>query len=191
MQELLRILQTGVFIGLKYCFVFIIGLGLVALLQTLLKPPGWVPSINAIIIVGGIGFIIGFFRGSIHHVLVMALKTEQQWLQKGAQIFLRNLGEPVDVFRILVAELKEPDPILRRSAARTLRKVPVSSVELGGALEFGKTPKVLTEAIDLLIASLEDKSVLKEAIETLKCITGKDFGEDEKQWEEWWKQNKK
>lgn len=193
MNQVSKALRTGIIGGLKYFSAFVIGLGLLALAKTLLSPRSWVPSINAIIIVGGIGFAYGFLRGSMHHMVAIALKNDHRWVHNGARLFLGKLGVSSDVFRILIAELGDSDPILRKTAAKALRRVPfnIGPVELGSVFEFGKTPRVLVEAIDLLMTALEDEIVQAEAFETLKCMTGKDFGHNKKHWQEWWKQNKK
>ncbi len=80
---------------------------------------------------------------------------------------------PSDV-REQIERLSSDDPAERSSAAWALGKIGDK------------------RAVEPLIAVLKDKGsyVRYYASEALTKITGKDFGEDQAQWQKWWEQNK-
>ena len=54
------------------------------------------------------------------------------------------------------------------------------------------TPEVKREAIEILLKSLrgDNETARQAAARQLGNLTGRDFGEDAKAWEEWWAKNK-
>ncbi|NQT10240.1 MAG: HEAT repeat domain-containing protein [Desulfobacteraceae bacterium] len=74
---------------------------------------------------------------------------------------------------ILVAYLEGSDDEGRRSAAVALR-----------------VGKIDTRAVEPLIAALKDRHVKKEAVKSLRKITGQDFGQNQAKWKQWWNKNK-
>ncbi|MHC4136389.1 MAG: hypothetical protein ACYTDU_16950 [Planctomycetota bacterium] len=54
------------------------------------------------------------------------------------------------------------------------------------------TPEVKREAIEILLKSLrsDNETARQAAARQLGNLTGQDFGEDAKAWEEWWARNK-
>jgi len=54
------------------------------------------------------------------------------------------------------------------------------------------TPEIKREAIEILLKSLRggNQAAREAAVRQLGKLTGQDFGEDAKAWEEWWSANK-
>jgi len=73
-----------------------------------------------------------------------------------------------------ISALKDSDWMVRQAAAYALGEI--------------KDPR----AVKPLISALNDShwSVRQAAAEALKEITGKDFGEDQRKWQEWWEKSK-
>ncbi len=105
----------------------------------------------------------------------------------------------------LFTSLKDEQPIIRKASAEALggKKDSRAVVPLIAALkdkEFNvrkATAWALGEIKDsqadvALIEALkdEDRFVQKEAANALREITGKDFGEDQQKWQEWWMREK-
>lgn len=90
-------------------------------------------------------------------------------IARAIEAMMRN--RPVEP---LIKSLAHRRPLVRRHAARTL-----------GALGDRK-------AVEPLIAALEDSDarVRELAVESLKQLTGQDFGRDRAKWEAWWEANK-
>jgi len=89
-----------------------------------------------------------------------------------AALALGKIGKPA--VEPLIAALKDKDSRVRYSAAWALGKIGDK------------------RAVEPLIAALKDKdsTVRRDAAWALTKITGKDFGEDQAKWQEWWEQNK-
>ena len=94
------------------------------------------------------------------------------WIRKNAITALKKIGTPA--VEPLIAALKSKDKEIKGYAASIL----------GGIKD--------NRAIEPLIDLLDDKdsTVRKMASKALKTITGTHMGEDQKQWQEWWKDNK-
>jgi hypothetical protein len=92
----------------------------------------------------------------------------------------RQRSAPVDVAALqknrgqIIGDLCNPDPDLRAEALTNL-----------AILDY-------IQAVPVLIQALRDDhpAVRLRATEALAWVTGKDFGESEEKWQEWWAQNK-
>ena len=104
--------------------------------------------------------------------LIAALKDEDSNVQRAAAEALGKIGDKRAV-EPLIAAFRDKDSHVRNNAAEVLGKI-------------GKP------AVEPLIAVLRDKDshVRNNAAEALRKITGKDFGEDQAQWQRWWERNK-
>lgn len=105
-----------------------------------------------------------------------ATLMEWEWdrhVRRNAVVALGKIKDPRGV-KSIAAALKDKDTDVRRIAARTLG-------------EFRDL-----RAVEPLIGSLKDVSydVTKNAEESLKKITGKNFGRNSAEWQSWWEQSK-
>lgn len=120
---------------------------------------------------------------------------------------ITTLGQIKDARAIeaLFAALRDDDPKVREAATEALiRTQNRRAVELARTELTNSDPDIRVKAveilgwlggceeIDLLIAGLEDsdQNVREEAAWALQRVTGESFGEDRKDWQQWWVQNK-
>jgi len=105
--------------------------------------------------------------------LISALKDSDWRVRRGVAYALREIKDPRAV-EPLISALKDSDWRVRQAAVIVLGEI--------------KDPR----AVEPLISALKDidPNVRWPAAEALKKITGQDFGEDQRKWQEWWEKSK-
>ncbi|HHT9120077.1 MAG TPA: HEAT repeat domain-containing protein [Candidatus Hypogeohydataceae bacterium YC41] len=100
--------------------------------------------------------------------LIDAFRDER--VEREATFSLAEIGKPA--VEPLIATLKDGDSHVRQNAAEALGRIKDTS------------------AVEPLIAALKQDYLRASAAWALWMITGEDFGEDSKKWQEWWEKNK-
>ena len=105
--------------------------------------------------------------------LISALNDSHWSVRQAAAEALGKIKDPRAV-ELLISALKDVNSDVRIAAAKVLGEI--------------KDPR----AVEPLISALKDSDwiVRQAAAEALKEITGKDFGEDQRKWQEWWEKSK-
>lgn len=134
--------------------------------------------------------------------LIISLKDSNSFVRVSAA---HSLGELKDSRAVvpLVDALKDKDYVVREEAAEALGKIqdvravePLivtlqdqnKSVRNCAVKSLGKIKD--TRAIEPLIGLLNDDDSARSAWRSLRNITGKDFNQDQSEWQKWWDRNK-
>jgi len=104
--------------------------------------------------------------------LILALQKDSIFVRRGAAVGLGKLGDSRAV-EPLILTLKNIGKYQRPAVIEALGK-------LGDP-----------RAVEHIIPWLKKPTTRDEALEALIQLTGQDFGEDQKKWQKWWKENKK
>jgi len=148
-------------------------------------------------------------RGVVPVLVKVARKSTMTSVRYSAVFALGELGdsEPVDM---LLGFLKSEDASLRYAAAHSLAMIADEKaldallevlcsdtswgVRWAAAKGVGRIckGKPNTKAVGCLIDALldENETVRKEALSSLRAVTGEDFGDDYEKWVEWFKKEK-
>ncbi len=170
-------------------------------LETLLKAskdPSWIVRRSAI-------EALGMMKGEkAINALIEAWNDKDRDVRRiAADVLVEKKAEAVDS---LIRVLKHPDPYFRWKSALTLGKIRaynavedlipllqdnVSEVKWITIKALGSIYKN-RKSVDPLIAILHDNDsgIRTRAVESLRNITGKSFGQDSSRWQTWWQRNK-
>jgi HEAT repeat protein len=107
-------------------------------------------------------------------VLVAGLRDEDREVRQAAALSLMHQANP-STLEALVQALKDPDNTVRNFSAQALGDI--------------KDPRALEPLIEVVLRDKEDL-VQFQASRALERITGKKFGQNGKQWQQWWQQEK-
>ena len=107
--------------------------------------------------------------------LISILKNESFFLKQEAADALGDIKDPQAIPPLIEALKTTKSFSLKKQIARSLGQF--------------KDYQVIEPLIELLEIKRQD--VYKEAAQSLKRITGKNFGQDQSKWQEWWSKNKK
>jgi len=175
-----------------------------ALIQILESDEFIIVRQKAAVALGGMGKQEGVVASLIR---VLEDEDEDAGVRMGAAIALMQIGEDAtDSIPVLIQVLlDEDDAVLSPLAAQALGQIGPDKPEVLSALiqaleeewsfvrkdaaeTLGQLGPRATEAIPSLINALgdEERLVRDATAEALRAITGQDFGEDAKAWQDWW-----